>query len=152
MALFNKSADKVEQITQEMKKVENEAISSIIDKNMAIIGEIDFQGKARIDGTVEGNIKGEHLILSESGRIKGDVQMISLNCYGIIEGDVKTEILTARKGCEISGTLETKALTVEPGASIQGNITSGVSEEEEKKLLPKGVIPPTATLPKQDNL
>ncbi len=150
MALFNKSANKIEQITQDMKKVENEAISSIIDKDMAIVGEIDFQGKARIDGTVEGNVKGEHLILSESGQVKGDVQVASFSCYGSIKGDIKADVLTARKGCEISGTLETKALTVEPGAAIYGNIASGVPEEK-KKLLPKSAPAQAAAVTRPGN-
>ncbi len=107
---------------QEMKKVESEAISSIIDKTMTITGGISFKGKARIDGTINGNIEGEHLILSETGRINGDIIVSSFNCYGIIEGNIKTSMLTARKNCSINGKLEAGSLTVESGAAIQGEI------------------------------
>jgi cytoskeletal protein CcmA (bactofilin family) len=107
---------------QEMKKVESEVISSIIDKTMIITGDITFKGKARIDGVINGNIEGEHLVLSETGRINGDIIVSSFNCYGTIEGNIKTNMLTARKNCSISGKLEAGSLTVESGAAIQGEI------------------------------
>lgn len=118
MGMFGKSGN----VEQEMKKVESEAISSIIDKSMIITGEITFKGKARIDGTINGNIDGEHLILSETGKVVGDITVSSFNCYGALEGNVKAGMLTARKDCSINGKLEAESLTVEPGASIQGEI------------------------------
>lgn len=126
MGMFGKSAD----IEQEMKKIESEAISSIIDESMTITGEMAFKGKARIDGTINGNIEGEHLILSETGKVVGDIVVASFNCYGAHEGNVKAEMLTARKNCSIKGKLEAGNLTVEPGASIQGEIKAAVSEKK----------------------
>ena len=117
MGIFNKN-----EVDQEMQKVESEVISSIIDKTMTITGDVTFKGKARIDGVINGNIEGEHLILSETGRINGDIVVSSLNCYGKIEGNVKTSMLTARKNCSMNGKLEAASLTVESGAAIQGEI------------------------------
>ena len=124
MGMFGKTVN----VEQEMKKVESEAISSIIDKSMTIKGEISFKGKARIDGTINGNIEGEHLILSESGRINGDIAVVSFNCYGHIEGNIKANMLTARKSCSITGKLEAGSLTVEPGAAMKGEIQVAVQE------------------------
>ena len=124
MGMFGKTVN----VEQEMKKVESEAISSIIDKSMTIKGEISFKGKARIDGTINGNIEGEHLILSESGRINGDIMVVSFNCYGHIEGNIKANMLTARKSCSITGKLEAGSLTVEPGAAMKGEIQVAVQE------------------------
>lgn len=118
MGMFGKTVN----VEQAMKKVESEAISSIIDKSMTITGEISFKGKARIDGTINGNIQGEHLIVSETGRVSGDIKVSSFNCYGTLEGNVKAEMLTARKDCSIVGKLEATSLTVEPGATLQGEI------------------------------
>ncbi len=125
--MFGKSMN----VEQEMKKVESEAISSIIDKTMTVKGEILFKGKTRIDGTIHGNVDGEHLILSDTGKIFGDIKVTSFNCYGSHEGNVKTDILTARKNCSIHGKIEAGSLTVEPGASIQGEI----------KAMPKDLKP-----------
>lgn len=119
---------KLMNVEQEMKKVDGEAISSIIDKSMTIRGEMRFKGKTRIDGTINGNIDGEHLILSETGKVVGDIQASSLNCYGTFEGNVHATMLTARKNCSIHGKIEAGSLTVEPGASIQGEIKAAAKD------------------------
>jgi cytoskeletal protein CcmA (bactofilin family) len=124
MAMFGKSGNP----EQEMKKVESEAISSIIDESMTVTGEITFKGKTRIDGTINGNIRGEHLILSESGKVNGDINVSSFNCYGSLEGNIKADMLTARKNCSIHGKLEAISLTVEPGAAIQGEIKAAAAD------------------------
>ena len=118
MGIFGKTMN----VEQEMKQVDGEAIASIIDKNMTLTGEVLFQGKARIDGTITGDISGEHLILSETGRVVGDITVSSFNCYGSLEGNIKANLLIARKNCSIQGKVEAGNLTVEPGACIQGEI------------------------------
>ena len=124
MGMFGKSED----VEQEMEKVENEAIASIIDKSMVIKGEVSFKGKTRLDGVVNGNIDGEHLVLSETGKVTGDISVSSFNCYGTLEGNVTAKIVTARKNCTILGKLIAGSLTVEPGATIEGEIKAAVKE------------------------
>jgi cytoskeletal protein CcmA (bactofilin family) len=137
---------KTDNVEQQIQKVDNEAISSIIDKSMTITGEISFKGKARIDGTIIGNIKGEHLILSESGKIEGDIAVSSFNCYGTIQGNIKADILTARKDCSIQGRLEAGSLTVEPGAALQGEIKASAKSLKQVTDKPATVKPaPKAT-------
>ena len=118
MALFNKQ----DSFEQESQKAEKEVISSIIDANMVMKGELIFEGKARIDGTIEGNIQGEHLVLSEGGKIIGDIEVSTLVCHGTMEGNVKASLVTARKSCRMHGRIESNSLTVEPGAAISGEL------------------------------
>lgn len=101
-----------------------EAISSILAKDMRLTGELTFKGKARLDGIVEGNIKGEHLVLSESGRVHGDLELISLICHGTVEGNIKAQQVSTYKTASIQGNLVAASLTVEPGARLNGEITS----------------------------
>ncbi len=122
--MFNKK----DSFEQESEKAEKEVISSIIDARMTMKGELIFEGKARIDGTVEGNIKGEHLILSEGGKIKGDIQVSSFVCHGTLEGNVKASMVTARKTCQMHGLIESNSLSVEPGAGLSGEIKVAANE------------------------
>lgn len=114
-------------IEEKLKKVDGEAISSIIDKAMNITGTITFSGKARIDGFIKGDIKGDHLILSQSGKIEGDIDVESFNCFGNLNGNIKTTILIARQGSCIKGKFEAGSLTVEPGARIEGEIRAAAT-------------------------
>jgi cytoskeletal protein CcmA (bactofilin family) len=101
-----------------------EAISSILAKDMRVTGELKFKGKARLDGTVEGNIKGEHLVLSENGTVHGDLDLVSLICHGTVEGNIKAQQVTAHRTASVHGSLVAASLTVEPGARLNGEITS----------------------------
>lgn len=125
-AMFGKKED----IEKEIEKVEGEAISSIIDKSMEITGEMTFKGKTRIDGSVNGNIHGEHLILSKDGRINGDITVSSFICQGSFTGNVETKILTAKRGCTINGKIIAGNLTVEPGASLDGEIKASPNKDQ----------------------
>lgn len=118
MGIFNQKDD----FEQQSQLADKEVISSIIDENMVMKGELIFAGKARIDGKVEGNIKGEHLILSESGTITGDIQVTTFVCHGTLEGNIKASLVTARKNCSIHGRIESNSLTVEPGAGLDGEM------------------------------
>ncbi len=141
MAIFNKK----DELEQEASRVSKEAISCIISEEMHITGEIRFKGKARIDGTVEGNVHGEYLVLSESGRINGDLQLGALICHGAIKGTVTSKLVTAHSTAAIQGKLTAGSLTVEPGAILEGEIQASNKQKE----LNNRFQPATATLAKE---
>ena len=115
-------------LLKQIRKADSETISSIVDRNMTITGELSFQGKARIDGTVNGNIEGEYLILSQSGRVNGDIKVATFVCHGTMEGNVTADTLTARKSCSIHGKVSATNLVVEPGASLNSKIKTSSGE------------------------
>jgi len=154
MSLFNKKEQEISQETADQaikqpKPVKQasgtgEVISSIISKDMRITGEMSFKGKARVDGTVDGNVKGEHLILSESGKVMGDLELTSLLCHGSIEGNVKAQQVTAYSSSAMTGNLVATSLTVESGARLNGEVSS--SQPPPSQQQPRPTI--TSTPPK----
>ena len=106
-----------------------EVISSILAKDMRVNGEVHFKGKARLDGIVEGNIRGEYLVLSESGRVHGDLELVNLICHGTVEGNIKAQQVTVHETAAIHGNLVAVSLTVEPGARLNGEITSSQRQQ-----------------------
>ncbi len=127
MSLFNNKKD---DLKEKAVKASKEAISAIISKDMYVTGEISFKGKARIDGTVEGNVKGEYLVLSENGKIKGDLILDSLVCHGSIEGNVDSKLVTAQSTAQIVGKLVAANLTVESGARLEGEIQAASNQKK----------------------
>lgn len=142
MSMF-KNKDSLE---KQIQKVESETISSIVDQNMQINGELAFKGKTRIDGSVTGNINGEHLILSQSGTIVGDIEVTSFVCHGTIEGNVSAEMVTARKGCSIHGKVVTANLVVEPGAALDGEVKTIKEHVADGKMEEAGTRPQESSL------
>lgn len=102
--------------------VDKLAISSILDKSMSITGDVIFSGKARVDGRIEGNVKGEYLILSESGAIRGDIEVTVMVCQGQVDGNIQAETLHAQQAARINGCLHAVNLTVDSGALLNGEI------------------------------
>ena len=125
MTIFSKK----DTLKDEAELVSKEAISCIISKEMHINGEINFKGKARIDGRVDGNITGEYLVLSETGRVNGNLKLGALICHGNVQGDVDSRLVTAHSTASIKGKLTSANLTVEPGASLEGEVHSAVPDK-----------------------
>lgn len=119
MSFFKKKGDDTPE--QELNG-NNVAISSIIGTGMNFTGDVNFTGKLRLDGTIEGNVKGEHLILGETGSITGDVYIESFTCQGKVRGNINARNLNVVKGCRIDGNVEAVNLLVEGGASLNGEV------------------------------
>ena len=98
------------------------AINSILDEGMFVAGDVSFKGKARVDGRIEGNVRGDYLILSESGIIVGDIEVEVVVCQGRVDGNIKAEKLHAQQAAKISGSLDVIDLTVDSGASLSGDV------------------------------
>ena len=143
MSLFNKEDSSSQQVTVKKIKASGDVISSIISNDMRVTGEMSFKGKARVDGIVDGNIKGEHLVLSESGKVQGDLELVTLICHGSIEGNVKAQQVTAHASSSIKGNLVATSLTVESGAKLNGEVSSSTQTQPQVKTHPVTAAPQT---------
>lgn len=118
MNLFGKDKD----AQRRLKAGDSEAITSIIDKEMKIAGDVSFQGKTLLDGRVEGNVSGEYLIISETGSVIGDVKADVVICQGRVKGNIKASQLHAKNSAQISGAVEVNELAVEFGVLLNGDV------------------------------
>jgi len=107
---------------------DNVAISSIIGKGMDFTGNVNFTGKLRLDGSIEGDVKGDHLIMGETGNITGDVGIETFICQGRVQGNIKACNLNVVKGCRIDGNVEAVNLLVEGGASLNGEVKVEIND------------------------
>jgi cytoskeletal protein CcmA (bactofilin family) len=158
MGLFSKE-EKVQSKTEpaaslpmpEKKIVKNDKdpIESVLAKEMTIKGEISFKGKARFDGTIEGNIIGEYLILSETAKVTGNIEAATLVCHGRVDGNITAEIVTAHATSAIHGILKSENLTVESGASLDGEIHASSRKQAAIPLPDRSRISLTGPLPDQ---
>ena len=149
MALFRKEektaetgrAERTAPQEKRAVKSEKDPIASVLAKEMVITGEISFQGKARFDGRVEGDISGEYLILSDTAQVTGNIDVTTLVCHGKVQGNITAEVVTAHSTARIDGILKSQNLTVESGASFEGEIHSS----SRKQTAPSPSQPTTAS-------
>ena len=82
-------------------------IDTLIGRGTTIDGDLTFSGNLNIEGTIKGNLTAENddstLILSEQGRIQGEVRVSSMLLNGAIDGDVfangKVELFEKARIC-----------------------------------------------------
>ena len=104
------------------KKEETSVIKTILGKGCVVGGDFTCETSARIDGTVEGNVKvSGQLIVGAGGVIHGDVEAASIVIGGEIIGNViapeRAELITTAK---LIGDLKTGAIVIDENAIFQG--------------------------------
>lgn len=100
----------------------NAKISSIIGADMVVDGDIHAKEAVRVEGTVNGDVETEGaLIISSSGKVKGNAKGSSIIIGGTLEGDLtsggRTEVASTGK---VIGNIRTKSLVVDENAVFQG--------------------------------
>ena len=103
-------------------------IDSLIGAGTAIDGNIGFSGGLRVDGEVNGNIiaapgKPSTLVLSEHGRINGEIKVTHLVVNGVVEGSVHAaEYLELQGKAKVVGDIHYKTLEIHLGAVVEGKL------------------------------
>jgi cytoskeletal protein CcmA (bactofilin family) len=146
MAMFTKDApDK-----PELKPgVPAEAALSIIAFGMKVHGDIDTNGVIKIEGTVEGTIRGARQVLvGRQGEVKGDVSAREVVVGGRIDGTVTASERVEIQGTSaVSGDIYTKSIVVLEGGRINGAVrmdetgrSIGSAPKPEQKPMPVAVV------------
>lgn len=104
-----------------------EGTVSVIGAGLKITGDVESSGVIKVEGTVEGNIRGaRQLFLGKGGTIRGDLHANEIVLAGTVVGTV-----SASDRCEIQGSsavhgdIYTKSIVVLEGAVINGTVRMG---------------------------
>jgi len=103
-------------------------IDSLIGAGTTIDGDISFKGGMRIDGFVKGTISsegqtGSTLIVSESGRVEGEIRAPRVVINGEIIGPVfATESAELMPKARVTGNLHYRKVEIHMGAQLTGQL------------------------------
>lgn len=101
---------------------------SIVSAECYFQGTLSMQGSLRIDGKLEGAVdNARHVIISDSGRVKGDISAEIVVCSGEIEGNICADMLEILAKAVIKGDIRAKKMIMEDGAQIEGLCRVGES-------------------------
>jgi cytoskeletal protein CcmA (bactofilin family) len=130
-------------------------IGNLIGVGTTLVGDITFSGGLRIDGTVRGAVccaegeKGGMLVVSEHGKIEGEVRAAHLVVAGVICGPVfASELVELQPKARLAGDLHYRALEMHHGAIVDGRL---VHQGDEARAGASGLklAHPTAKLESQ---
>lgn len=103
-------------------------IESLIGAETRIEGNISFSGGLRVDGEVSGNIvavpgKPSTLVLSEQGRVNGEISVTHLVLNGVVDGPVRAaDYLELQSKAKVTGNVHYKTLEIQLGAVVEGRL------------------------------
>ena len=104
-----------------------EAGLSVIASGMKIVGDIESSGVVKIEGVVEGAVRGaRQLLLGRQGTVHGDIRahevVIGGTVIGTIVADERVEIQGTSR---VQGDIHTKSIVVLEGGVINGTVRMG---------------------------
>src|SRR5579863_1681621 len=80
-----------------------------LDRGSKITGKVSFEGPARIDGEVDGEISGkDSIVISESAIVTAQIRAAVVSVAGKVSGDI----------------VATQRIEIRPNAKVSGNITA----------------------------
>jgi cytoskeletal protein CcmA (bactofilin family) len=113
-----------------------------LDRGSKISGKISFEGPARIDGEVDGEITAKDaLTIGESAVITAHIRAASVSVAGKISGDiVATQRIEIRPSAKVSGNITAPVLSVQEGAMFEGHCSmqpESMREDRKVTVFPK---------------
>lgn len=109
----------------------HEKLESFLGNNTVFKGEIETKGTLRVEGTIEGNINADWVIVGEKSHINGDISARGIVVGGRVDGNLKgKEIVEIKNKGQIHGQIFTSKLSIVEGAIFDGK--SSMHAEEAK--------------------
>ena len=100
----------------------NKGIESMIGFQTETKGDIKTKGTIRIDGTVEGSLEADWIILGESGHFIGDITTRGVLIGGKVEGRINAnESIEIKSKGHIIGDVTTPKLIISEGGILEGH-------------------------------
>ena len=83
-----------------------------------IVGDISAPGLLEIQGTVEGRVMADSVVVEERGTVNGEVQAASIGVRGTVSGHLAGGAVRVHATARLTGTIHYDSLSIESGAEI----------------------------------
>ena len=133
MSIFTKPT--TEKVPMRNDSPPPEAGLSVIAAGMKIVGDIESTGVVKIEGIVEGAIRGaRQLLLGRQGTVHGDIRAHEVVIGGSVVGTIVAEERVEIQGTsKVEGDIHTKSIVVLEGGVINGTVRMGETAAHDSK-------------------
>ena len=94
---------------------------SLISDDLTIAGNLDGEGEVQIDGTVNGDIRCNTLLVGETAKIKGKIIADSVRIHGTVNGQIEAHTVSLARTARVVGNILHENLSIEQGAFLEGH-------------------------------
>lgn len=95
-------------------------IPTIISADTTITGTVSGGGDIQIDGTINGDVIAERLVVGENASINGEIVAENLEVRGTVKGSIRANNVRLTKSAHFEGDVLHTVLSVESGAHFDG--------------------------------
>ncbi|HWN58810.1 MAG TPA: polymer-forming cytoskeletal protein [Methylomirabilota bacterium] len=120
------------------QKIVAPAVSSAagyLDHGTKISGKLRFDGPARIDGTIDGEVDGKEITIGESAVVTAQIRADSIVVCGKVKGEITaTQKIEIHPTAKIVGNITTPKLIIHEGAIFEGQCSMGQESDRDRKV------------------
>ncbi|ANK81357.1 MAG: hypothetical protein TEF_11525 [Rhizobiales bacterium NRL2] len=98
------------------------AAPSLINRGLAITGDLHSDGEIQIDGEVTGDINCNQLVIGESATVRGEIIAEAVTIRGEVNGRVRGSEVSLSKTAKVVGDILHRSLAMEAGAHLEGQV------------------------------
>ena len=94
---------------------------SLISPSLRIVGNLRSQGEVQIDGTVDGDVLANTLIIAEKGTINGESVADDVVVRGRVNGRIRAGKVQLAKSAHVVGEIRYNMLSIDSDAFVEGH-------------------------------
>ncbi|MFO1142506.1 MAG: polymer-forming cytoskeletal protein [Amaricoccus sp.] len=95
---------------------------SVLSSDLTILGNVRSSGDIQVEGTVEGDIHAQMLIVGESSTVKGEIVADEIVVHGRVVGRVRGLKVRLSSSARCEGDIVHKTIAIESGAHFEGSV------------------------------
>ena len=95
---------------------------SILSSDIAITGDIRSTGDIQIEGSVEGDVRSQVVIVGESATIRGEIVAEEVVVHGRVIGRLRGVKIRLSATARVEGDIVHKTIAIENGAHFEGSV------------------------------
>ena len=93
---------------------------SVIGPDLTIMGNLISSGEVQVDGEVQGDLHGTHIVIGEKARITGGVNAEEVVVRGHVMGSIHGRKVMLQSSSHVEGDVHHQSLAIEQGAYFEG--------------------------------
>ncbi len=105
---------------------------SVISKALKITGQLESTEDIRIDGEVDGDVRGVSVTVGSGAKVKGTVYGNAVELSGTIDGKIEAEKVVLTSSAHMCGDVIHQDIRIESGAFIDGHCRPEFGKSENK--------------------
>lgn len=105
--------------------IDNRQTMSVIGADLAISGQdvhIISKGKIRVEGRIQGDVRGTEVVIGDVGTVEGVVAGDSVKVFGVIMGTIRGVQVEIQAGAKVEADIHHQSLSVDAGAQVEGRV------------------------------